>query len=199
MTAYEKLLERYRAGSVPWDAELPPPEVIDCVNRLPPGRALDLGCGFGRAAIYLAQKKWQVDAVDFIPQAVAEGIVRAKKAGVAGQINFHVASVADLAFLVEPYQFALDVGCLHALNEAELITYRDGLLRLLSPGAVYLLFARLQQAGEEVEEGPRGLPEAAIRALFAAGFEFEKVEHGRTQVEDFPAWQSAWFWFHRSG
>ncbi|NTU83074.1 MAG: hypothetical protein HGA45_27510, partial [Chloroflexales bacterium] len=39
---------RYREGDLPWEAPLPPPEVLAAAERLPPGRALDLGCGSGR-------------------------------------------------------------------------------------------------------------------------------------------------------
>ena len=39
--------------------------MIAAASSLPPGRALDLGCGYGRTAILLAQHGWRVDGVDF--------------------------------------------------------------------------------------------------------------------------------------
>ena len=44
---YERMARRYTDGDVPWDHELPPPEVIVLLDRLPAGRALDVGCGYG--------------------------------------------------------------------------------------------------------------------------------------------------------
>ena len=41
-------------------------------------RILDLGCGPGRASIYLARLGWQVDGVDFVPQAIATARQRAR-------------------------------------------------------------------------------------------------------------------------
>ncbi len=45
----------------------------ESVQHLPPGRALDLGCGSGREAVYLADLGWQVIAVDRLPDALERG------------------------------------------------------------------------------------------------------------------------------
>jgi SAM-dependent methyltransferase len=194
---YQKFVERYADGRVPWDDELPPPEVVTLLDTIPPGRALDLGCGYGRAAILMARHGWQIDAIDYVPEAIAGATDRARAAGVAGQIRFHIASVTDLDFLDGPYDLALDVGCMHALTGAGLGAYRDELCRLLRPSADYLLFVHLrdEQAGSEIDA--RGLSKATIDSLFAEGFNLEQLEHGLTQVEDQPPWHSAWFWYRR--
>nr|MBA3718830.1 class I SAM-dependent methyltransferase [Nocardioidaceae bacterium] len=43
--------------------------VVEEVTALPAGRALDLACGEGRNALWLAGRDWQVTAVDFSPVA----------------------------------------------------------------------------------------------------------------------------------
>lgn len=192
---YERLLERYETGQTPWDEVLPPPEVMELARQLPPGRALDLGAGYGRAAIYLAQRGWQVDAVDFIAQAVAGGAARAQAAGVAG-IAFHHAPITDMPFLTGPYDLALDVGCMHNLTPPQLRAYHHELRRLLRPGGIYLLFAHLREP--DADEA-RWLDEALLLALFGDGFQLEKVERGVTQVADNPPWPSAWYWWRREG
>lgn len=189
--------ERYLAGDVPWDHELPPPEVVATVDGLAPGRALDLGCGYGRTAIYLAGRGWRVDGVDFIPEAVAGARERAATAGVGDRCAFHEAPVTDLGFLDGRYDLAVDVGCLHSLAEAGLRAYHRHLVRLLGPEGLFLLFAHLQEAGEDAADGRRWLEEAMLRAVFAVGFALDDVEHGTTQVRDKPAWPSAWFRFLR--
>lgn len=191
----ERFAERYASGEVPWDDVLPPPEVMAQADDLEPGRALDLGCGYGRTSIYLAQHGWRVDGVDFVPQAIDGARARAADAGVSERINFHVHSVSELDFLDGPYDLAVDVGCLHALDEEEQRGYARGVRNLLRPGGRYLLFARLRQPTADDEEGPRGIPEETIYALFAADFRLERVEHGETEAVDRPAWASGWFWF----
>jgi SAM-dependent methyltransferase len=189
-----RFTERYANGQVPWDDALPPPEVQDLMATLPAGRALDLGCGYGRTAIYLAQNGWQVDGVDFVPQAIEEAKRRAAEAGKLAQIQFHVGSVADLHFVNGPYDLAIDIGCMHSLSAPLQTAYRDGLLRLLRPGAAYLLFARLHSPDDD-PDGPRGVEDAALRALFAP-FKLQKSELGLTEGEDY-SWRSGWFWYVR--
>ncbi|MFD1814396.1 class I SAM-dependent methyltransferase [Rhodococcus gannanensis] len=64
---------RYReADAAP--AAAPDPAVVEFVTALPAGRALDLGCGAGRHALWLALRAWQVTAVDFSTAALTAGV-----------------------------------------------------------------------------------------------------------------------------
>ena len=60
--------QRYRSGEAAFDT--PVPLVAQIAANLPPGSALDVACGAGRNAIYLAQLGWQVRAVDGSPTAL---------------------------------------------------------------------------------------------------------------------------------
>ena len=53
-------------------------------EALAPGRALDLGCGEGGDAVWLAQRGWQVTAVDVAPVALERGAAHAAEAGIEG-------------------------------------------------------------------------------------------------------------------
>ena len=193
--SFERFVERYEAGEVPWDDALPPPEVQALAETLSPGRALDLGCGYGRTAIYLAQNGWQVDAVDFVPQAIKEAKRRAAAQGVAEQIRFHVGSVAEMDFANGRYDLAVDIGCLHSLSPPLQIAYRDELLRVLRSGADYLLFARLHSPDDDPTDGPSGLDESVLLELLAP-LHLQKSQLGVTEGEDY-RWRSGWFWYLR--
>jgi SAM-dependent methyltransferase len=58
------------------------PVVLDALEDLEPGRALDLGCGSGRHAVWLAERGWQVTAVDFSREALRQARERAAHVGV---------------------------------------------------------------------------------------------------------------------
>jgi SAM-dependent methyltransferase len=194
----QRFAERYEEGRVPWDDPAPPPEIVALADGTPPGRALDAGCGFGRAVVYLAQRGWSAVGVDFVPSAIAEARRRAAAAGVDERAVFHVASATDLAFLAPPFDLVIDVGCMHSFTEEMLAAYRDEIARLLRPGGQYVLFAHLRDAAEPAgTDGPRGIAEATIHDLLGKDFYLERVEYGVTQVEDRPPWRSGWFWLRK--
>ncbi|MGB1250658.1 MAG: class I SAM-dependent methyltransferase [Candidatus Promineifilaceae bacterium] len=193
---YETMRERYQSGdALPWDDTLPPPEVVNLVTNRSAGRALDLGCGYGRASIYMAQRGWEVDGVDFIEKAIRVAKQRACAAGVAPQ--FHQGDVTNLRFLAEGYDLAIDVGCVHVLNSAEITHYINELARLLNPNADYLMYARLQEA--TVEKGAStavGLDETLLLQQFAPAFTLLNIEYGK-RIDFHAPWKSAWLHFQR--
>lgn len=194
---FDQFIERYAAGEVPWDEIIPPPEIVALASDLPPGRALDLGSGFGRTAIHLAKLGWTVDGVDFVPEAVEIARDRAAAAGVGDRARFHQASVADLGFLVPPYDLAIDIGCMHSFTDDLLNAYRTELTRLLRAGSRFVLFAHLRDDQTVEDIRPRGIRESTVMTLLEDDFHLDKVEYGVTQIADHPAWNSAWYWFRR--
>ena len=74
--------ERYAAAELVWSAE-PNRFVATELGGLPPGRALDLGAGEGRNAIWLAERGWQVTAADFSGVALAKAAKLAASRGVS--------------------------------------------------------------------------------------------------------------------
>lgn len=68
--------------------------LIEVASAMAPGKALELGCGEGQNAVWLAERGWIVNAVDASPGAISEAHGYAAAAGVDGTIVF---SVGDLA------------------------------------------------------------------------------------------------------
>lgn len=62
--------------------------MADVVSSLPVGSALDLGCGEGGDAVWLAEQGWRVTAVDISPTAVARGADGAESRGVADRVTW---------------------------------------------------------------------------------------------------------------
>ena len=176
---------RYWRGETPWDTHITPPEVIEFLEGARPGRALDLGCGTGTNAIALARRGWQVTGVDFAARAIRRARRSASQAGV--EIDFRVGDVTDLGDLVEPYDYVLDIGCLHALDGAGQESYAAGLARLVRLGGRYMLYARLPGSGEI-----RGLGPEEVGALFAPAFELSRTEIGEER-----GGRAGWYWLTR--
>ena len=80
---------------------------------LAPGRVLELGCGHGRNATYLASLGCSVDAVDFSAQAISWARERARQAG--AMVEFQCRSIFDAAFTAASYDLVYDLGCFHHL------------------------------------------------------------------------------------
>ena len=79
--------ERY--ATRPWLSD-PSPTVVEAVQALPPGRAVDLAGGTGRHALWLAAAGWQVTSVDFSAVGSAQG----RAADLGGRVDWVVADVA---------------------------------------------------------------------------------------------------------
>src|SRR5579872_1986667 len=76
----------YRLGFTPWDRGVPASglvELVEGLQALPRGRALDLGCGTGTNSIYLCRKGWTATGVDLEPRALDGARRHAERAGVA--------------------------------------------------------------------------------------------------------------------
>lgn len=72
--------ERYRSRDAVWSGR-PNVQLVAEVAELAPGTALDVGCGEGADAIWLAERGWRVTAVDFAPTALRRGAAHAESLG----------------------------------------------------------------------------------------------------------------------
>lgn len=84
--------QRYAGDDLLWSLE-PNRFVVDECADLPPGRALDVACGEGRNAIWLAKVGWQVTAVDFSGAALDKARALADRARV--QVSWVAADVVS--------------------------------------------------------------------------------------------------------
>lgn len=83
--AHEFWEEFYAGRDQVWSGR-PNVVLVEEVDALTPGTALDLGCGEGADAIWLASKGWQVVAADISQAALDRGAAHAEAAGVADRI-----------------------------------------------------------------------------------------------------------------
>ncbi len=157
----------YRIGFTPWDTGQVPRELsalLEGAGALPAGRALDIGCGTGTQAMYLAGIGWHVTAIDAVDRPLARARARADAAGVS--VDWIKADVAELGALgLEPgFTLAFDRGCFHGLGDSERAAYAAGITALAAPGASLLMMAF---GPNRVPAAPAGVEETEIVARFA--------------------------------
>jgi SAM-dependent methyltransferase len=95
--------ERYAGGK--YSTAEPHRLLIELAGKLPPGKALDLACGTGRHAIFLAEKGWNVIAVDNSQVGIEIARQRAKDKGFG--IDFRAADLEKSEFAIEPDAYDL--------------------------------------------------------------------------------------------
>jgi SAM-dependent methyltransferase len=138
------------------------------------GDVLDLGCGTGQDARWLAGRGHHVVGVDFS----ARGIERAR-AGPETAATFAVADVRGLASAGfgpdgRTFDTALDVGCFHALRPADRPVYAASVRGALRPGGRLILLCWSDR--NEFAGGPARMSRAEIRAAFGDDWSVESIE-----------------------
>lgn len=165
------------AGRLPWAFQKPFPPLTRAVEQgwLPsPGPILDVGCGTGTNAIWLARQGYRVTGSDVAPGAISA----AEAHRGIGRTNpkFVVDDILASALPASRFRGAVDIGCFHTLASRERRAYSASLARLLTPGAACLLF----WVGRE-ETGSWGPPHrlsvTEVTEVFEPSFLVERIEY----------------------
>jgi SAM-dependent methyltransferase len=187
----QRFAERYRAGAAPWDTGITPPEIHAILAELPPGRAIDVGCGTGTTLRTLLDAGWQADGVDFVAQAIeaAEGKLAPYGAGQYALLCADVSRLDALALPHAPYDLAIDIGCGHSVPPARQMDYVSGLAARLKPGATLMLYVHFPQPDHD-----HGWTPGDVRRLFLPAFEIIREALSDDTTTGAP---SAWYRLQR--
>jgi SAM-dependent methyltransferase len=165
----------YRLGVGPRPSDVPDHRLVEVVegpDALPQGRAVDLGSGTGRNAIYLARHGW--DAVGVEMSGYAVEVSRRKALEQDAPARFVQGDVTRLADLDIGTAFSLfmDGGCYHTLPPGRRAAYGESVTAVAAPGARLIMvgFRWSLSAGTHGDELLKRLPgwrlllEAAVPA-----------------------------------
>ena len=187
--------EHYASGDLPWDTGQPDPLLVDFVasGGVTRGRALDVGCGTGSNALWLAERGFDVLGVDISPIAIERA--RAKLAGSTLRCRFETSDFLARAPTAPAFELVFDRGCFHIFDEAEeRACFATRVAAALAPGGLWLTLSGSTE-GSPRDGGP---PRRSARELVAAiEPEMEILALRSTEFESLLEPAKAWFCLSR--
>jgi 2-polyprenyl-3-methyl-5-hydroxy-6-metoxy-1,4-benzoquinol methylase len=161
MAELEHWEERYRKGETPWDTGHPSTELQRVVReeKIKPCRAIELGCGTGTNAVWLAQQGFDVTAVDLSSLAIDQAKARAAQAGVS--VHFVAGDLLDPPEVGGPFDFFFDRGCYHVVRRIDVQLFLQTLANITQPGTRGLVLTG--NAKEPRDPGPPVVQETELR------------------------------------
>lgn len=157
-------------------------------ERLAPGHAVDLGCGAGANAVFLAQAGFDVVGVDFSSVALR----KARRASIAAGVSERVRLVRgdltapDLPGVGGPFDLLVDYGTLDDLASTDRRAMATTVIRLARPGSIFVLYAFYAARADLPRfslSGPSRVAPALEPGeevdLFGAAFEIERLPEPR--------------------
>lgn len=129
---------RYRSGS---PKSPPSPLLVKTAAALPPGHALDLACGTGRNALWLASIGWRVIAIDGSSRAIE--ILRHRAREQALSVDARIADLEKHEYRIEPSSWDLIAMCFYLQRDL----FAPAKLGV-KPGGVVLAIVHITEPGE---------------------------------------------------
>lgn len=134
----DRIYKEVSLDKIPWNSETPPDALVELVQsgKIRPCKTIDLGCGAGNYAIYLAEQGFEVTGADISPTVIKTATENAKKRGV--KCKFIVADLLnDLQEVKETFDFGYDWEVLHHIFPEDREKYVKNVYNILKPGALY--------------------------------------------------------------
>lgn len=177
----------YRDGPTPWDTGITPPEVQEFWHSgllTPHGVALDMGCGTGTNASYLAGLGMQVCGLELSHAALTKAKARRRSLSTraAARITYVQCDVAAPPVHRVGAVYILDIGCLHTVPRTQRREYALGIICNLAPGGYYHLFGHDMPPDASTKMPPeRGLGDTEVAELFEPSLALLTVLRGKPE------------------
>lgn len=173
---WTRLYASSSVGTLPWAIQDPFPPLTRLVEAgwlEPPGPIIDVGCGVGSNAFWLARRGFRVTGIDVAPGAVSAAV--SARAPGATNPEFAADDILASGLPARTFRGAVDVGCFQTLSRRTRRWYVANLARVLSPGAPLLVF----WVGRE-EQGTWGPPHrlsvTEVTSPFEPSFVVDRIE-----------------------
>ena len=171
--------ERYKTspGQLPWDTGVTAPELVEYFESLEkvPGQVLEIGCGTGTNAIWMAKKGSHVIATDISPTAIEEAKRKRDEEGL--EIDFRVSNILEeLPSKDDSLDFVFDRGVFHVMTPDDRRTFIDAVAKMLRTNGYWLCLAgNADDKSNPEEEGPPRLKASEVIDLAEEKFEIHSL------------------------
>jgi ubiquinone/menaquinone biosynthesis C-methylase UbiE len=158
----------------PWDVGRPQPAFVELVQveELNKGRVLDIGCGTGENAIYLADNGFSVIGVDLSGRAIA--VAREKIAERRLDVDFRVGNALSLGFKDDSFDYVIDSGLFHTFADNDRPVYVREMARVLVPRGRYFMLC-FSEKEPTSWGGPRRITRQEIETAFTPLFRINYI------------------------
>jgi ubiquinone/menaquinone biosynthesis C-methylase UbiE len=188
-------------GEAPWDIGRPQKEYLQLEQAGEiVGSVLDVGCGTGENALYLAEHGHEVWGIDFAPTAIQKAREKAAQRHLTA--TFLVLNVLELHKLGRTFDTVIDSGMFHSLSYEERPLFVDNLATVIGRGGTYFMlciselttlpdFSKLKDFMPDLNKlkdlmpyfdklkegdyGPRRVTQAEIKELFRDGWRINYI------------------------
>lgn len=173
--------ERYtQPNSAPWDSGLPAPELEEYFASLEkdkyPKLVLEIGCGTGTNAIWMAGHGCTVTTTEIAPTAMEAA--KKKAADAKAQIDFHLIDICETTPVKDGTQdFAFDRGVYHVIERAKRNLFVERVAAALKPGSFWLSISGCKdEYREDPNVGPPQLSAIELLTPIEPHFAVTKLE-----------------------
>lgn len=185
MSEDNRFENRYQNDDLPWNINRADYNLINVVTNepIPVGKAIDIGCGTGDIAIWLANQGFNVTGIDYSAKAIELAKAKAKQKG-AVNATFHSLDILKDKIPGGPYSFVADRGCFHSFDlPKERKKYAKRAADLLMNGGLWLSLIGSFDDGR-FEQGPPKRSVQDIATAVEPYFEIQYIKAGRFDSND---------------
>lgn len=171
---WEDIYQGTPLKELPWEEGKPSAQLVELIESgvVEKGAALDVCCGSGNNAIYLASKGFFCYGIDISPTAI--GYAREKASTEGKKCDLITGNVLRLPYLENTFTLVFDRGCFHSMRPSERRAYANSIFRVLKPSGKYLL--QCFSTKDHVYGPPYGFSPKDIKHYFSGLFKIHRIK-----------------------
>ena len=173
----------------PWETGHPQSEIKRLADSGEiKGTVLDVRCGTGENALYIAQKGFRVTGIDSEPTVIAKAMLEAAARNL--KVPFFAFDALHLGCLGMVFDTVIDIGLFHVYSDMEKKIFANSLAQALKKGGQYHMLCISEL--EKGSFGPGKVTQGEIRSIFSEGWEIRYIKDARLETTLEKGWCSAW-------